>query len=353
MPEIKNTFLKGKMNKDLDERLVPNGEYIDAVNVQVSTSEESEVGTAQNILGNYLIPGQSYFARNDSGNYQKLFVPINDEFEDYKCIGVISDESKDKIYFFITYCQPLALLNSSFKNGFQNWNNNVVSPSTVVGFTHNLKLGAVGINNEIGDLSTSFNFLNGKTYEIFYDITKVSVQSNELLLIDLIDSTGTNATQSVELKNHDTNRPDTFSIKFKKEGDSDTLSIYKQAGYSGAISNLEIYEVRSSRIIEYDTVTKEIIPIFVDEKNDVLNFKPNNIITGINIIDDLLFWTDNYGEPKKINIQRSKKGTNYKANNFQHTQLVRDTLQNGLQDGEIKDIEEKHITVIKPAPKVL
>ena len=82
MPEIKNTFLKGKMNKDLDERLVPNGEYIDAVNVQVSTSEESEVGTAQNILCNYLIPGQSYFARNDSGNYQKLFVPINDEFED-------------------------------------------------------------------------------------------------------------------------------------------------------------------------------------------------------------------------------------------------------------------------------
>ena len=39
MPEIKNTFTGGKMNKDLDERLVPKGEYIDAMNVQVSTSE--------------------------------------------------------------------------------------------------------------------------------------------------------------------------------------------------------------------------------------------------------------------------------------------------------------------------
>ena len=34
MPEIKNTFTQGKMNKDLDERLIPNGEYRDALNMQ-------------------------------------------------------------------------------------------------------------------------------------------------------------------------------------------------------------------------------------------------------------------------------------------------------------------------------
>jgi rRNA processing protein Gar1 len=51
MPEIKNQFTGGKMNKDLDERLVPNGEYRDAMNIQVSTSEGSDVGTVQNILG--------------------------------------------------------------------------------------------------------------------------------------------------------------------------------------------------------------------------------------------------------------------------------------------------------------
>ena len=52
MPEIKHTFIGGKMNKDLDERLVPYGEYRDAMNIKVSTSEDSDVGTAQNILGN-------------------------------------------------------------------------------------------------------------------------------------------------------------------------------------------------------------------------------------------------------------------------------------------------------------
>ena len=43
------------MNKDLDERIVPNGEYRDALNVQVSTSDEANVGAVQNILGNTLI----------------------------------------------------------------------------------------------------------------------------------------------------------------------------------------------------------------------------------------------------------------------------------------------------------
>ena len=51
MAEIKNTFLKSKMNKDLDERLLPNGEYRDAQNIAISKSEDSNVGAAENIQG--------------------------------------------------------------------------------------------------------------------------------------------------------------------------------------------------------------------------------------------------------------------------------------------------------------
>ena len=35
MPEIKHNFAGAKMNKDVDERIVPNGQYRDALNVQV------------------------------------------------------------------------------------------------------------------------------------------------------------------------------------------------------------------------------------------------------------------------------------------------------------------------------
>ena len=52
MPEIKNTFIQGKMNKDLDERLIPNGQYRDALNIGVTSSETSDAGAIENILGN-------------------------------------------------------------------------------------------------------------------------------------------------------------------------------------------------------------------------------------------------------------------------------------------------------------
>ena len=83
MPEMKRNFTKGKMNKDLDERLIPDGEYRDALNVQVSTSDESDVGTVQNLLGNVKIQGQDFG-------------------DGFVCVGSVSDEKNDKLYWFIT-----------------------------------------------------------------------------------------------------------------------------------------------------------------------------------------------------------------------------------------------------------
>jgi hypothetical protein len=82
MPEIKNFFTQGKMNKDLDERLLPNGQYRDALNIQVTTSDDSDVGTIQNIMGNTKVDTLSL------GNYS--------------CVGSIADEKNNKLYWFVT-----------------------------------------------------------------------------------------------------------------------------------------------------------------------------------------------------------------------------------------------------------
>ena len=52
MAESKNIFIKSKMNKDLDDRLLQQGEYRNAVNIQVSKSESEDVGALGNIVGN-------------------------------------------------------------------------------------------------------------------------------------------------------------------------------------------------------------------------------------------------------------------------------------------------------------
>ncbi len=88
MPDIKHNFTGGKMNKDLDERLVPNGEYRDAMNIQVQTSEGSQVGTIQNILGN-----------NIGCNYPSY--TTNPIIDGSKTVGSISDEKNDYLYWLI------------------------------------------------------------------------------------------------------------------------------------------------------------------------------------------------------------------------------------------------------------
>ena len=52
MPEVRNLFTGSKMNKDLDERLLPQGEYRDGQNISVSKSEGPDEGVVENILGN-------------------------------------------------------------------------------------------------------------------------------------------------------------------------------------------------------------------------------------------------------------------------------------------------------------
>ena len=83
MPEIKNTFLAGKMNKSLDDRIVPKGEYRDALNVQVTKAEGTDVGVIHNIKGNDIV------ASLGLGN-------------GYEVIGSFFDEKDNIIYWFVT-----------------------------------------------------------------------------------------------------------------------------------------------------------------------------------------------------------------------------------------------------------
>jgi hypothetical protein len=75
------------MNKSLDERLIPDGEYIDAMNVRVGSTELTDVGSLENTKGNVKISNILY----------------NDEPLDASatCIGAFQDGVNDTIYWFI------------------------------------------------------------------------------------------------------------------------------------------------------------------------------------------------------------------------------------------------------------
>ena len=88
MAEVKNAFIKSKMNKDLDSRLLPSGEYRDGQNIQVSKSEGEDVGALENAVGNLLAVDFNSIAPGSGGVL--------------KSIGLLSDTNSSNIYIFLT-----------------------------------------------------------------------------------------------------------------------------------------------------------------------------------------------------------------------------------------------------------
>ena len=105
MAEVKNAFIKSKMNKDLDDRLMPSGEYRNAVNVQVSRSEGSDVGALENVLGNSLL--QDF----------ETVTGVND----LSCIGLFADNANSIVYLFFTDYKDLETTNPSYNQVSNNF----------------------------------------------------------------------------------------------------------------------------------------------------------------------------------------------------------------------------------------
>jgi hypothetical protein len=83
-------FIAGKMNKDYDERVIPSGQYVDALNIRMGSTENNSVGAVENTKGNIKLTSLSYNG-----------APLSN---DAKCIGVYEDGGTETIYWFV--CDP-------------------------------------------------------------------------------------------------------------------------------------------------------------------------------------------------------------------------------------------------------
>lgn len=87
MPKITRSFLAGKMNKVADQRVLPEGEYVDAMNIRMASTEYSEQGVIHNTLGN--VPLTALY-------YKGLQLSI-----DATTIGSYGDSTRNTIYWFV------------------------------------------------------------------------------------------------------------------------------------------------------------------------------------------------------------------------------------------------------------
>ncbi len=110
MAEVKNAFIKSKMNQDLDARLLPSGEYREGFNIQVSKSEGPDVGALENVLGNQII-------QSTQDNLEVLT-----GLSTVSIIGAYIDKSSDTLFLFITNNTQDESYNPNGKNFIYSFN---------------------------------------------------------------------------------------------------------------------------------------------------------------------------------------------------------------------------------------
>ena len=93
MAKTQRNFVLGRMNKSLDERLLPNGEYVDALNVRLGSTEESEVGSVENTKGNSRLT-ELYFIDPITATNTPLSIEA-------RTVGVYEDGANETLYWFV------------------------------------------------------------------------------------------------------------------------------------------------------------------------------------------------------------------------------------------------------------
>lgn len=207
MPEVKNAFIKSKMNKDLDARLVPSGEYRHAINAQVSRSEGPDEGALENILGNTSVV---YFVQGSVANLSS--------------IGFLTDEARGLIFVFLT------------DNDGEEYNKDGQGSHHYI-YQYN-------VNNNTPTLLVTGAFLN---FSKLYPITGVNILEELLFFTD------------------NRNQPRKINIESAAGGTyyttEDQISVAKYNPYLP----MELYKLNSSSTsaIQYETTMKDVSSIFL------------------------------------------------------------------------------------------
>ena len=153
MANFTRNFIAGRMNKIVDQRLLPEGEYIDAMNIRMGSTENSEVGVIENTKGNLPLTSLTYIDGT----------PLS---ADARCIGAIEDSANETIYWFVH--------DSNFSIGATGKLDLIVSFNV---YTNILTYHVISIDDGTG-VNTVLNFNEN------YLITGVDILNNLLFFTD-------------------------------------------------------------------------------------------------------------------------------------------------------------------------
>jgi hypothetical protein len=308
---LKNTFIQGKLNKDIDERLLPKGQYPHAENIRVANTDSSDMGAVENVKGNEKLT---------------LFNLTN-----AKTIGAFSDDSNQKLYWFTTSDEKDVVVEYDFLNSVSTILLESSKPNSLLNFDKNqLITGIVKIINGDSDKDLLvwtddvnpprvINIERAKTYDVDGFIEEdISLIKKPPRFAPIVNLTFTSTTLENNLKDKFLS----FAYRYKYlDGEYSALSSFSNYKFApeqfgldyqtmeneGMINSFNAVNINfntgSKRVTDIELVFKEsnsnnvsVIERFNKEKegwgdNETRDFKFSNSKKYISLPEDELFRT--------------------------------------------------------------
>jgi len=254
-------FYAGRMNKDLDERFIKDGEYIDALNIRIGSTE---LGASNNSD-----LGSIGAIENSKGN--TLLTPnINYISSDARCIGAYEDGTNETIYWFVTSTDADLVLSYNTTTGVTVYHLVSLSSNPILNFDYKYLINGI---NKIDDLLFWTDNLNPprrinvkKSYVNFdeSDISVIVAPPMSAPEVSLYDSGGD--------ENYIIDKFLSFSYRYKYDnGEYSALSQFSDIAFEpnqfeldyNNFENLGMINSFNSIIIKFNTGPRQVVGIDV------------------------------------------------------------------------------------------
>ena len=252
-------FYAGRMNKDLDERFIPPGEYIDALNIRIGSTELGgstnsdlgSIGAIENSKGNTLLTNLKYISYNDA-----------------KCIGAYEDGSNETIYWFVTSVDADILVSYNVNYSSVTYHLVSLSSNPILKFDDKYLINSI---NKIDDLLFWTDNLNPprrinvtKTYTTFdeSDISVIVAPPVSSPLVSLYNSSGE--------ENYILDKFISFSYRYKYDnGEYSALSQFADIAFEPgqfeldytSFENIGMTNLFNSVLVKFNTGPKQVVGV--------------------------------------------------------------------------------------------
>ena len=320
----KRTF-KGGMNKDIDQRLIPDDQYREATNVQNLHGADGTLGVITPISGN-IKKGASFSFTDGAAQGGKLI---------FECTRAIFNWTGSNIFKF-----DVNLNVSNGTTSHQEANSEVLTHAAYIELYNNYPQ-----PNPLSDTEIQTEIFTNRLYTSILETINGDSDLVEHLSVEIVNNTititalqvgygfianTTNSSNLIYLDDYTSpvqssaNDNDVFSSVYSRIISQSIIApVIFDAVCVGVVNDEDPRKIyyfvtqtegidKRDWILMFSEASNSISIIYSELKSkpsSVLNFNKSDKIHSINVIDSkFLAWTDNNNTPKRINIQKCYNG---------------------------------------------